>query len=238
LLKNGAKVNPQNIGGETALHNSSIGGHYEIAKLLIENNANVNILTKNLKSPIHFSMLEGDHKEIAILLLENGAELDFEKTFLTDSPRGSSARDVFATARLYKLAGETYYRKGMHQKAIESYKLSAPAFNSASEKFLALSKNQKSKEERAKLINILSGIGYIGAAGTGTSSTWSFEDTDKYKTHSEASKALSTLCEEYSVQCTSIVKCYNKYGSGDELASCVSESQTEISKSEADKEKR
>lgn len=126
LLQNGAKVNPQNIGGETALHNSSIKGHYEIAKLLIENNAN---------------------------------------------------------------------------------------------------------------INILSGIGYIGAAGTGTSSTWSFEHTDKYKTQSEASKALSTLCEEYSVQCTSIVECYDKYGSGDELDSCVSESQTEISKSEADKKK-
>lgn len=237
LLQSGAAVNSQNIAGETALHNSSIEGHYEIARLLIENNANVNMLTKNLKSPMHFSMLEGDHKNIAALLLESGAELDPEKTFLTDSPMISSARDAFAAVRLYKLAGEIYYQKGMHRKALESYKVSAQGFNLASEKFLALSKNQKSKEERAKFINILSGIGYLGAAGTGTSSTWSFQDTDKYKTLSEASIALSTICEEYAVQCRSIVECYHKHGFGDELAACVSESQPEISKSKAGKKK-
>ncbi|XP_010641058.1 ankyrin repeat domain-containing protein 61 [Fukomys damarensis] len=53
LLIHGAKVNAQNCEGLTALHKACVGGREAIINLLLEFEANVNILTRNGESPIY-----------------------------------------------------------------------------------------------------------------------------------------------------------------------------------------
>lgn len=53
LLIHGAKVNAQDHEGQTAIHEACFGGREAIINLLLEFEANVNILTRNGESPIH-----------------------------------------------------------------------------------------------------------------------------------------------------------------------------------------
>ncbi|XP_006982716.3 ankyrin repeat domain-containing protein 61 isoform X2 [Peromyscus maniculatus bairdii] len=53
LLSHGAQVNAQDHEGQTALHKACFGGREVIINLLLEFEANVNILTKNGESPIY-----------------------------------------------------------------------------------------------------------------------------------------------------------------------------------------
>lgn len=53
LLMHGAQVNAQDHEGQTALHDACFGGREVIINLLLEYEANVNILTRNGESPIY-----------------------------------------------------------------------------------------------------------------------------------------------------------------------------------------
>ncbi|XP_012614310.1 ankyrin repeat domain-containing protein 61 isoform X1 [Microcebus murinus] len=53
LLMHGAKVNAQDHEGQTAIHEACFGGRGTIINLLLEFEANVNILTRNGESPIY-----------------------------------------------------------------------------------------------------------------------------------------------------------------------------------------
>ncbi|EDL89654.1 rCG42811 [Rattus norvegicus] len=53
LLNHGAQVNAQDHEGQTALHEACFGGREVIINLLLEFEANVNILTRNGESPIY-----------------------------------------------------------------------------------------------------------------------------------------------------------------------------------------
>uniref|UniRef100_A0A8C3WMR2 Ankyrin repeat domain 61 n=1 Tax=Catagonus wagneri TaxID=51154 RepID=A0A8C3WMR2_9CETA len=53
LLVHGAKVNAQDHEGQTAIHEACFGGREPIINLLLEFEANVNIVTRNGESPIH-----------------------------------------------------------------------------------------------------------------------------------------------------------------------------------------
>ncbi|XP_010594579.1 ankyrin repeat domain-containing protein 61 [Loxodonta africana] len=53
LLIHGAKVNAQDHEGQTAMHEACFGGREAIINLLLEFEANVNILTRNGESPIY-----------------------------------------------------------------------------------------------------------------------------------------------------------------------------------------
>ncbi|XP_054352130.1 ankyrin repeat domain-containing protein 61 isoform X2 [Pongo pygmaeus] len=53
LLTHGAKVNAQDYKGQTAIHEACFGGREAIINLLLEFEANVNILTRNGESPIY-----------------------------------------------------------------------------------------------------------------------------------------------------------------------------------------
>ena len=44
----------------------------EMAEFLIENSANVNSTCTNLKTPLHFALIQ-NHEEFVLLLLQNGA---------------------------------------------------------------------------------------------------------------------------------------------------------------------
>ncbi len=66
-------VNAQNIEGATALMWASLEGHPEIAKLLIEEGADVNVQNDDGATALMAASQEG-HKEIAKLLRKAGAK--------------------------------------------------------------------------------------------------------------------------------------------------------------------
>lgn len=69
------------------LHTAAGAGHLAISKLLIEGNAEVNVLQASRISPLHLAAQNGNI-ELIILLLENGARIDI----LNDN--GQTASDL------------------------------------------------------------------------------------------------------------------------------------------------
>lgn len=60
--------------GNTALHHSACCGYFRIAKLLINNGADINSASEYGNTALHFSA-ESGHFELSKLLLENGADI-------------------------------------------------------------------------------------------------------------------------------------------------------------------
>ncbi|XP_007939214.1 ankyrin repeat domain-containing protein 61 [Orycteropus afer afer] len=68
LLMSGAKVNAQDHEGQTAMHEACFGGREAIINLLLEFDANVNILTRNGESPIYTYLLRSSNiRDVALL---------------------------------------------------------------------------------------------------------------------------------------------------------------------------
>ena len=63
--------------GWTPLHAASYNGHIEIARLLLQNGAEVNVRNNYGWTPLHFAAFQG-HVDILHLLVENGADLEAE----------------------------------------------------------------------------------------------------------------------------------------------------------------
>ena len=74
LLKYGAKVD-EGFGQGTALHGACYKGFFDIAKFLVENNADVNSTDANGTTPIKYSTLS-KNVEISTLLFNNGADVN------------------------------------------------------------------------------------------------------------------------------------------------------------------
>ena len=66
-------INQRNKGGATSLHIACREGNFEIAKTLIDNGANVNIIDNEGWTPLMRASLSGN-KEIVEILLKNGAK--------------------------------------------------------------------------------------------------------------------------------------------------------------------
>ncbi|MBN1499710.1 MAG: ankyrin repeat domain-containing protein [Spirochaetes bacterium] len=76
LLKKKINVNVKDFSGNTAVHYAVQTGLYDIVKVLIDNNANVNILSDSTgKSPLILSS-EGGFPDITELLLANKADVN------------------------------------------------------------------------------------------------------------------------------------------------------------------
>jgi len=77
LVLKGADVNqPSNNGFNVyPLHSATAGNYTNIARMLIENGANVNVTQKAGLTPLHSAAQHGN-LELLILLLENGAEFN------------------------------------------------------------------------------------------------------------------------------------------------------------------
>ena len=76
LLENGANVNAQDKLGFTAIAKASslgVGRHYEIVELLIQASANVNLKTKDGRSPFILAIING-HRELSNVLKRAGAK--------------------------------------------------------------------------------------------------------------------------------------------------------------------
>jgi ankyrin repeat protein len=61
--------------GATPLHKAAFSGHYDAAKLLLENGADVAKHDYEGCTPLHKAAYSGQSKLVA-LLIENGAEVD------------------------------------------------------------------------------------------------------------------------------------------------------------------
>jgi hypothetical protein len=65
--------------GRTPLHFAAMIGHVEIARLLLQNGAEVNVKSKYGTTPLHSAAFQG-HVDILHLLVENGADLEAQDT--------------------------------------------------------------------------------------------------------------------------------------------------------------
>lgn len=74
LLRKGTPVNIEDCSGYTALHYGARNGHNKICKLLLENGANVNALTRSGQATaLHRAATQG-HVVITEFLLKSGAD--------------------------------------------------------------------------------------------------------------------------------------------------------------------
>ncbi|XP_053980844.1 ankyrin repeat domain-containing protein 39-like isoform X1 [Hylaeus volcanicus] len=74
LLKKGISANVEDSAGYTALHYASRNGHYEMCKILLENDAKVNARTHcGHATALHRAAMQG-HVNIVQLLLKSGAD--------------------------------------------------------------------------------------------------------------------------------------------------------------------
>lgn len=80
LRDNGADMNRQNPGRETALHKSCAAGHIETVQMLLENGVAVNVTDTRRHTPLHLACSKG-HLEIVQLLVRNGADVSMRTMF-------------------------------------------------------------------------------------------------------------------------------------------------------------
>ena len=74
-------MNPQvKMAYWTPLHIAITKKHFEIVKLLVENEADVNVETVFNWTPLHFAIRDG-HLEIIKLLITNGAKVNLIDTY-------------------------------------------------------------------------------------------------------------------------------------------------------------
>ena len=74
LLNNGADINLQGSGGQTALAMASYEGHSDIVKHLLDNGADVLLHDSDVYPPLALAAMQGNNK-IVIELLARGAHL-------------------------------------------------------------------------------------------------------------------------------------------------------------------
>jgi hypothetical protein len=74
-------VNVKNdVNGNTPLHSAAANGHIEIARLLLQNGADVNAKENDGYTPLHYAAFQG-HVDILHLLVENGADLEAQNKY-------------------------------------------------------------------------------------------------------------------------------------------------------------
>lgn len=172
FVKRGAEVNAKNqaIDLMTPLHYAAGNGHIEIAKLLLENEADVNAITDILWTPLHYAALNGS-TDLTSLLIKNDADLNardaelltplyyavFNKHHTLARHLINAGAKVYentengeyshTTAKCYKMIAE-YYAAGKKDKdkIIENYELAAKHFDTASEQFMEQSYSALTKE--------------------------------------------------------------------------------------------
>ncbi|KAJ7636552.1 ankyrin repeat-containing domain protein, partial [Roridomyces roridus] len=89
--------------GNTPLHLALANGHADVAMLLIEKGADINVKDDDGSTPLHVALAKG-HADVAKLLIERGANISLCTYDLCSPLRGS--------ARYVTLAGlaATYFR--------------------------------------------------------------------------------------------------------------------------------
>ena len=76
LLEQGADVNYEDSDGQTPLSNAVLNGNADIASLLLEKGADIDVLYEG--KPLLFCAIEKDDKSLVEVLIENGADIEYE----------------------------------------------------------------------------------------------------------------------------------------------------------------
>jgi len=74
-LNKGVDVNSRNDWNDSPLHLAVLGGHKEVATLLIDHDANVNMKTGDRESPLHLA-IHVENADMALLLINAGAKVN------------------------------------------------------------------------------------------------------------------------------------------------------------------
>ena len=100
IIKNGENINAQQDRNKrTLLHLAVKQGYARAAKLLLDNNADVNARDVMESTALHLAVLE-DNVEIAKLLIANGADLDAMSTYLSTPLHNAAACGKVEMAKL------------------------------------------------------------------------------------------------------------------------------------------
>jgi ankyrin repeat protein len=82
----------------TSLHWAAMGGHYQVAKLLLDNGAEANAVSEENVSPLYLAALAG-HSELVRLLLSHGADTGLHCHYSGIYHRGSGSGNIYPVAR-------------------------------------------------------------------------------------------------------------------------------------------
>ncbi len=98
LLKYGAKTEIKDSYGQTALHNASFKGYYNVVKLLLDAGADVNAVAKGNanQTPLMYAVFNG-HTRVVRLLVNRGANVYIKNSI------GRNSIDMARTKRRYRI---------------------------------------------------------------------------------------------------------------------------------------
>ena len=114
FVKKGADVNAKNeaIDLMTPLHYATAGGYVDIARLLLENDADANAITDILWTPLHYAALNGDI-DLASLLKKNNAAINARDAELLSPLYYAVFNHHHALARQLIKAGANVYENNI-----------------------------------------------------------------------------------------------------------------------------
>jgi ankyrin repeat protein len=105
LIAHGARLNDAKT-GETPLHSAIAERHVDVARLLINQGANVNARNQSGRTPLHFVASLIDDPDLAELLIQHGADVNAREIKFGATPL------VFAVGRRNVRVAEVLRRHG------------------------------------------------------------------------------------------------------------------------------
>ena len=106
-------MNLKNISKFTALHYAAKKGHVDVAKVLIQNGADVNAVNTEMTA-LHYALVNG-HDDVAKLLIQNGADVNAVNGWRKQAPLHSAAADGRVVLTLQLLC----FGASIHENALE-----------------------------------------------------------------------------------------------------------------------
>ena len=105
LIKTGVDVNARDaLGDNTGLHWAAIQGHAEMARLLIDNGADLDIANSAGETPLHWAAKEGQ-KEVLVIMIVHGANVNARTKSAWTPVRWAEAHGYKEIANILMAAG-------------------------------------------------------------------------------------------------------------------------------------
>ena len=105
LIESGADVNLATYGGNTAIQEAALQGNVEIAKILIDNGADIHAVNKWNETPLFICGLKNGSAELAQLLIDRGADIsasDIDGNTVLDMAKQTGNEAVIKVLKEYR----------------------------------------------------------------------------------------------------------------------------------------